>query len=186
MEKKMVKMKEKILTLLTFVFIAMSISGFTYAHWGNAITIEGTAEIGCLCIVFKEVIPAYDNDDDTTVFPFKDVGEVETWLNNEEICECTGTTGMTTMVIQITNAYPCYEAYCGFIITNIGTIPGKIIEITISCDPAITIDIVDLTLEQTIEPDGETEARIDLHVEQAAEECHTYEFTISIIATEVD
>jgi hypothetical protein len=39
-------MKEKILTLLTFIFIAISISGFTYAQWNDTITVSNTMTFG--------------------------------------------------------------------------------------------------------------------------------------------
>jgi len=75
-KKRPVKMKEKTLTILTLIFIAMSITGFTYAQWNDVIVVSNRMRFGDLTLRFVHPLDSWDNDDAT-----KDVGK--------RICEYT-------------------------------------------------------------------------------------------------
>lgn len=105
-------MKQKTLTLLTCIMIAMSISGFTYAHWSDTIHINGTVNTGELRIEFTKVNGGGDGGTVTIIDPKK----VE-WT--------------------ITNAYPGWSGCIHCTMTNLGTIPLKFKEakLTVTSDP---------------------------------------------------
>jgi hypothetical protein len=215
MEKDMVKMKEKTLTLLTLIFIAMSITGFTYAHWGNTITISGIAEIGALNMGFVGVPTCTEYHIDPAngelvegEYLGKDVGECKCDYTDSKTDPDTGKSAYNTTIISITNAYPSYIVNCTLTLENIGTIPLNITAITIS-DPTITLTwnstenalvddegnpvigiiIIPEDLVGTIlEPDN-TNNKVDfgvqIHIEQAAKQCQVYQFQIHIAYEEV-
>ena len=136
-------MKEKVLTLLTFIFIAMSISGFTYAQWNDIIVVSNTMRFGDLNMGFtKQELPTcveYHIDPATRQlvegeYLGKDVGECECYYKDLKEDFDTGKEAYATLVIVITNAYPSYEVHCNFTLENIGTLRLHINETVIS-DP---------------------------------------------------
>jgi hypothetical protein len=207
MEKKMVKMKEKTLTLLTIIFIAMSITGFTYAQWNDVIVVSNRMRFGDLTLRFVHPLDSWDNDDAT-----KDVGKLNCYYTNPDPVE-----GYETLAVAITNAYPDYEAYCNFTLKNIGTLPDHIDKVLItpaiglevsenytdvnnnpigwSLDDAAThkpvlyvyvYDSTDSSLVcNTLDGGDELQGKATVQVTDNAKECHTYGFEVEIIYGQV-
>jgi hypothetical protein len=144
MEKKMVKMKEKTLTILTLIFIAMSISGFTYAQWNDTITISNTMTFGMwgdLNMGFVQPLTCTEYHTDPATgelvegeYLGKDVGKCECQYDDEVTDTDTGKKANKTLIITINNAYPDYEVHCNFTLENIGKLSLHINETVIS-DP---------------------------------------------------
>ena len=201
-------MKEKILTLLTLIFIAMSISGFTYAQWNDIIVVNTTMTFGALNMGFVDPLTRSDNED------AKDVGTIDCHYEEYVQDTDTGKWSYRKLVTEIANAYPGYEGYCTFTLENVGTLELNITDIVVS-DPTNTLkwvedptnpakgvlvdkttDKVILNLELTPNPVGKQleaqpytpttlEVTLCLHVNQDAEECHTYSFQVEIIYEQV-
>ena len=144
-------MKEKVLTLLVIIFIALSITGLTYSQWNDTITICNTMTFGQLAseIGFVDPLTCMEYHRDATgqlqkgEYEGKDVGK----------CQCNYEDPVTPdaykeLVINIKNAYPDYEAHCDFTLQNIGTYTVQIVSVTVT-DPNGELtwkqDFLDLT-----------------------------------------
>lgn len=140
----------------------------------------------------------------------KDVAKTTIVLENLITDHKTGKSGYTVARITIENAYPCYDVHwTNPIFHNIGSIGAKIVgfnvsgtglnwtiifeipgegtvvgmlENAVTGENVIRISIVDLPENVNFEPcERKKEGEIDIHIEQDAEECHTYEFLILIL-----
>jgi len=135
-------MKEKTITILICILIALSILGFAYAQWNDVITISNTMEFGHLTIRFVEPLKFWDNDDTT-----KDVGKI--------YCEYVVPDpegGFENLTVAITNAYPGYEAYCNFTLKNIGTMTEHIDDVVII--PGTGLEVGETYLDTNGKPIG--------------------------------
>ena len=196
-------MKEKILTILTLIFIAMSISGFTYAQWNDIIIVSNTMQIGNLNMGFVQPLTCTDNE------ATKNVGECDCQYADLDIDVDTGKASYKTLIITMTNAYPSYEIYCNFTIENTGLLKLHIKDLIIS-DPTNTLTwdptknalvdidgnpIIDIIIkpdlvckylwpnDDPLTPETEPvklEAQIDIHIAQDAQESTIYYFEVQI------
>lgn len=137
-------MKEKALTLLTLIFISLSILGFVYAQWNDIIVVRSTMAFGDLNMGFTMQEPPtwteyhinpLTGQLEPGEYQGKDVGESECQYTNLKPSDMhTGKQAYETLIITINNAYPSYEVHCNFTLENIGTLPLHINETVIS-DP---------------------------------------------------
>lgn len=207
MEKKLVKMKEKTLTLLTLVFMAMSIFGFTYAQWNDVIIVNTTMTFGALNMGFVDPLTWLDNEN------AEDVGTIDCHYEEYVQDVDTGKWSYRKLVTELGNAYPGYEGYCTFTLENVGTLPVEIIDIVVSdftntlkwvedaTNPAkgVLVDTATdkaiLNLELTPNPIGERlepqpytpttlEVTLVLRLNQDADECYPYSFQVELIYEE--
>ena len=134
-------MKEKALTLLTCIFISLSILGFVYAQWNDIIIVSTTMRFGDLNMGFTKQEPPtcteYHIDPVTGQLVHgeyldKDVGKTECYYTVPKEDGETGKEAYAMLVITITNAYPSYEVHCNFTLENIGLLPLHINETIIS------------------------------------------------------
>jgi len=196
-------MKEKVLTLLTLIFIALSISGFTYAQWNDTIVVSNTMTFDYWndSLNMGFVNPLICWDDETT----KDVGKFNCYYTDLKTDSVTAKQANETLIITTTNAYPGYKVHCNFTVENIGTLPLHINETGISddtggltftgngtsADPWIGIDangnpIFNITITPEVVcnnlSSGETlEFELTICITQNVEECHTYSFQVKIM-----
>jgi len=128
------KARSKLMGGVPLLFIILlSMFGYAYAHWSDTITITGIAEMGSLTIVWDENEKAYLGYEDNEVD--KDVawGEIYYDENSYVVDPHTGKGGYKTLIIEIHNAYPCYEIhFTTLVVNNTGTIPAHFIGITIT------------------------------------------------------
>ena len=137
-------MKEKTLALLTVIFIALSITGFTYAQWNDTIVISNTMTFGYwgdlnLVFVYPLTCTEYHTDPLTAEllegeYLGKDVGNSDCQYDYEVTDTDTSKSGYKMLIITINNAYPSYEVHCNYTLENIGLLPLHINETVIS-DP---------------------------------------------------
>lgn len=201
-------MNKKLVALPMLIAIALSIAGFAYAHWSDEIRINGEVHMASLTLAFREVEPCveYHWKDGVRYIgePLgKDVATPDSWLEQPITDVHSGKSGFEKMHINITNAYPCYEVHCTFVVHNIGTMPLDITGMSITdltgaltwrgsgttADPWVGTDnrgedvinvlSVNLVGEQ-LHPCEDEKAELDLHMKQPAEECHTYYFEVTI------
>jgi len=148
--------------------LCLSISGAAFAMWDKTLYIDGTVKTG-------EVNADFDSAscNDTGIDPGydKDVGN----------CTVTGV-NTQTLTITVNNGYPCYSCAVNFNITNTGTIPVKIQNLTITNNPSpnVTVTWTGLAVGDQIDAGDELAGDIDIHVEQCAAENSTYTFNATI------
>ena len=203
-------MKEKTLALLTIIFIAMSITGFTYAQWNDVIVIRNTMTFGYwgeLNLGFVDPLTCSDNENT------KDVATINCHYDEQVQDTDTLKWCYKKLIINIGNAYPGYEGYCTFTLENVGTLPLHINETVISdpnniltWDPAqgalvdannnpiikitTTPTLVCTTLQPEDNPDtpqleNKAEFEMAIHITDYARECHIYNFQVEIMYEEV-
>ncbi len=202
------RVEKKMIALPVLIMVMLSMTGVAVAHWSDEIYVEGTVEMGSLTLAFDWYEPPictefHEEYPDGPLVPGercgKDVGHTECWY--EDVIEDPHTEkwGYETMVVEIYNGYPCYRTHCVFVVRNIGTIPLDICEFIVTDptgvltwdpdlsalvddegNPIITITHTNLIGEQ-IDPCNTEKAEFDFHIEQDAEECHTYYFKIAIV-----
>ena len=179
----------KLLALPAVVILGLLMSGLAFAHWSEILWIEGSVATGELDVELINVSssdPPGSNDEGVD----KDVG-----CTTVDMIDNDGDGDFDTALITITNAYPCYEVYVHFTVHNNGTIPAHFKgfgpqppfaynpvtyrwEASLF-DGAITIHGWDGYGEQ-IHPCQNFDYTIWIHIEQAAEENTTYQFTIEV------
>jgi hypothetical protein len=135
----------------------------------------------------------------------KDVGSVDAYFDPQSLYtdRHTGKQGYKKMIVELNNTYPCYAAFITFKVNNTGQLTANITGYTIT-DPTegltfaynatlgwwegrnattnalvLTVRVVN-NIPLTLEPCHAEKMEIDIHVEQLAEECHTYHFEVTI------
>ena len=123
-------MKSKTLGLFLCTLIAMSACGIAYAQWNDMVVVQSRMTFGTLTLRFVGTPDCSDNDDAT-----KDTG----------VCVCeytdpdTTSGGYETLMVNIVNGYPSYEADCIFTLQNVGSLPDHVIGIEIVPSMGLTV-----------------------------------------------
>lgn len=130
---------KKIVMMPLMAIVALSVLGFAYATWWDYVQIEGTVNMAALEIGFteQEFPVCTDNEDwdgnGIIELPEKDIGDVDCFYTDRfEAAHRPGLFAYKTLIITITDAYPCYMANTVFVIENVGTIPAHIIDLEIA------------------------------------------------------
>ncbi len=171
--------------LALMVFATMF--GVAYAMWSETLKVNVTVNTGEVDIEWSSVEcndegidPGYDKDVASCNVRIIDLEEEEA----------------AKIHVEISNAYPCYTVVITGVVDNVGTIPVKLIGITLdgmeiepcteyeldldgdeSPDLSVHVEFVDLENDGTqIDPDKADEFRITIHVLQDAKEEWTYKF----------
>ena len=158
-------MKSRMVSLVAIVLVAMLALGMSYALWSTHLYISGTIYTGT---VSAEIIAGNCYDDEP---PEKDVSDIT--------CEVVD----NTLVVTITNAYPCINYSCKFYVNNTGTIPVKVQEIAISGDAEVgyvTVTVTGIEVGKQLEPGEEVECLLTVHLENSAAQNATYTFEVDI------
>lgn len=95
--------------LIAFV-ITMSITGLAYAHWGDTVKIEGTAEMAHIRITITS----------RKVLTSKEVERYST------ISEGTISEDQHTLTITADNLKPCWFVWVGIVTQNQGSLPASV------------------------------------------------------------
>jgi hypothetical protein len=160
-------MKTKMTAVFATLMIALMVAGLAYAMWDKTLFIDGTVNTGEVDAVFTT---ATCNDDGIDPGYDKDVAS----------CSVTGI-GEQTLVVTITNGYPCYTCTLSFTIDNIGTIPVKVQSLTVvTPPPEIGFTFVGIAVGDQIDGGLSQPGSIEIHIEQEAAELATYTFSVEI------
>lgn len=127
--------KKKLAAMALIIAIALSTFGIVYSAWTDYIYIEGTVNMGSLTIVWdeNEILDYVDNEGQLP--DPKDVAWASITYDKESyvIDPHTGKGGYKVLILEIYNAYPCYEVhFTTLVVNNTGTIPAHFISWTIS------------------------------------------------------
>jgi hypothetical protein len=134
----------------------------------------------------------------------KDVGSVDAYYDPDSfyIDAHTGKQGYKKMIVELNNAYPCYAAFITFKINNTGQLAVDVLGYTVSDHSGVltftynattgwwegrnatgalvlTVRVVN-NIPFQLDACHAEKMEIDVHVEQQAEECHTYNFDVVI------
>ncbi|MEM3579746.1 MAG: hypothetical protein QXQ64_00590 [Candidatus Bathyarchaeia archaeon] len=204
---------KKLIALPLLFAIALSIAGFAYATWSDKIYINGRIEMCGFSVGFDyaETPSPVEKYWDKTLKQWmpgeaegKDVGKVAAYYDPESlyIDKHTGKQGYKKMIVELTNAYPCYAAFVTFKINNTGQLAVDVTGYTVS-DPTgtltftynaasgwwegrdadgklvLTVRVVN-NIPFQLDACHAEKMEIDIHVEQNALECHTYKFSVTI------
>ena len=169
--------KTAIAVLAALIIVAtMSVS---YAMWSDTLRINFTVNTGEVRVEWSDW---FHNDSYEKVV----VGEEgEEYLNfttvtiEPEIVDDDG--AVLKLNVTIDNAYPCYSVRIGGLVDNIGTIPVKLYDYSISGvdEDALTVEFI-IPEDTQIDPGGAKWFYVDIHVEQPAEMNSTYTFEITL------
>ena len=157
-------MRRKLGLLCLALILAMGTLGVGYALWYEDLYIEGTVNTGTLDVEWS----VFDYWDDEA----KDVSDIT--------AEVVG----DTLVVTITNAYPCVNYWVWFDIHSTGTIPVHIGEFTLLYDdtPDALEWWVDWYGPSQLHQGEFGEGYMWFHFNNDAEELATYTFTIGVTA----
>ncbi|GEM_PF-595134 len=114
------------------LIVLLSTLGAAYAAWTDTIRVNLRAEMGSLTLAFDYKEPPsyveYYLDPATGQlvegeWEGKDVASGRAYCADLITDEHTGKKGYKRLIIEISNAYPCYHGHTTFILRNIGTVP---------------------------------------------------------------
>lgn len=163
---------KKLSATFATLIIALSITGYTYAHWQKTVAIDGTITTGKLNLI---IISASHDDYGIDPGKDKDVASTTIVIDPQD---------PERAIVTITNAYPSYYVYVHVTVRNVGTIPAKLKEIRTTAPPCITVQGWNHIGEQ-LEPYPKEQYQSNysgyIHVEQCAEQGTTYTFAIEFV-----
>ena len=173
---------KKAMGMLVSLMVALSMTGVAVAHWSDEIYVEGTVEMGSVTVGWYSV-EAWEEDEPCG----KDVGSIDAWLEDMETDPHTGKTIYKTLVIVISNVYPCWMGHVEAAINNAGTIPVDLVDVIITDGELPPEDEVNIWIDcvwpdyPQLEPCNTAIIRADIHVKQDAPECTTYKFSVTLV-----
>ena len=178
----------KIGLLSIALIIAMGCSGFGYASWNDTLQATGTVEVDDCWV---EYTSAESDDPGETPDPgyTKHVASTEVEIKRGyKRCWCWYFSRQNTLVVTVTDAYPCYQPTVDFWIKAYSRYhPACLVCMKINgtyATPGVPLDLGDLIV--TVDPPQEIspcqcgQGDITIHVKQDAEQCHTYKFTVTM------
>jgi len=195
------KSKTAVPAIAAITLIALTIVGFTYAHWSETLWLNGTVTTGNMCAEFLPPITKTDHGKDWTYDPGiinvrqidKDIGNSSGYFMDVNQDGCND-----TLVIELNNVYPCYYEHISFWIHNCGTIPWRIWRVIFNPGNVIIYRPSNLTLDlnsdgkadieiywgnnfgQQVDPCGKVDLSFDIHILQPCPENTTLTFTVTI------
>lgn len=161
----------KAIGMFVALVLALGMTGVAFAHWSQIIYIEGTVETGTVCVGWLD----WENSDNEWLG--KDVGSVAVWLEDVKGTHETDNI-YETLVIELNNVYPSYEAYIEVEIANGGTIPVNLVHFDIEniVDTENLLDYIYIDIENCdwpgfpqIDPCQTVSATIYIHILQGTE-----------------
>ncbi len=175
--------------LSALLLLALAAMGVGYGLWAKILTLEGTVHTGVIDTEWTSCI-CQDQGLDPNPFPNppkdKDVGSTVCWIDPEN-------SSILHLVVQ--NGYPSYWNNCEIHYANTGTIPTiirgyKVVPKNFTPSTAYGADNgqlwvkywdgVGTQMEPCPHETCEQSGSIQFHVEQPAEQLHTYEFDVLI------
>lgn len=185
---------QKIGLLSIVLIIALGFCGVGYAQWNHTLQAQGTVEVDDCWVEFD----SYQSNDSGEA---KDPGYTKHVASTEvEIkrgykrCWCWCFSRQNTLVVTVENAYPSYQPTVDFWIKAYSRYhPAQLVcmkingtpvaageEFPLYDDESRVVLVVTVNPPQTIGPCHCEKGDITIHVEQDADECHTYKFTVTM------
>jgi len=188
--------------------LALAGAGVAYSHWQQNLYIGSSVDTGTVTVGFSKLSCTEGHYDEHGIYHIgeiggKDVGKVTANYTDLITDPITGKSGYKGIIVNITNAYPCYVVNLTVFVHNLGTVPVKVTGINITDPtgeliwdpgmsalkdattgkPIIKVTITNLVGEQ-IDPCEENAVDFEFHFKQDAEQEKTYRFLITIEAVQ--
>ncbi|MGB9802993.1 hypothetical protein [Desulfofundulus sp.] len=146
------------------LLLALALMGAAFAAWSNTLTGNATLETGTLD---SSIAPGTVSDNDP---------------EGLDVANVTATAGEDgkSIAITVNNAYPGYEARVPFTVSNNGTIPVDVSDLTFTGVPEALTVTDDFGGANDLAPGGNTSGAITVKVGDGAEQHTTYTFTAKI------
>ena len=181
----------KIGLLSIALIIALGCSGFGYASWNDTLQAGGTVEVDDCWVEFTDF---ESNDPGEELDPpgyEKHVASTEVEIKQGyKHCWCWCFSRPNTLVVTVTNSYPSYQPTVDFWIKAYAYYhPASLVSMKIdgkSVNPGEEVPlyngdlVVTVNPPQTIGPCNCEKGNITIHIEQSAQQCHTYTFTVTM------
>ena len=185
--------------------LALAGAGVAYSHWQQNLYIGSSVYTGSVTVGFSKLSYTDGHYDEHGIYHIgevggKDVGKVTAYYIDPITDPVTGRSGYKGIIVNITNAYPCYVVNLSVSVQNLGTVPVKVKRINITDPtgeliwdgigalrdattgkPIINVKITNLVGDQ-IDPGHSNLVDFEFHFKQDAEQEKTYRFLITIEA----
>jgi len=172
---------KKAIGMFAALILALGMSGLAYAHWSETLTISGTVNTGNVDVAWSE---CYSGDNE---IEGKDVSSIKCEIDPAD---------PNTLIVTVTNAYPCIGYWNVVDIHCEGSIPVHIYDVVVSnpnpdvvevdisyySDYDCTVPIPIESLPVQLHYCEQIYARINVHITQEAEMNAKYEFSAEITA----
>ena len=135
-------MKTKIMATFAILIIALSIVGIVYAHWIDSVVIKGTASMGSITFGFTNIIDEWDSEDYLNYPAEKQTATANCYLKQAAVDPNTGHTVYKLLEFNITGGYGEYWGINKFNISNVGTVPLKIQNITVTVPAGFDLAVI--------------------------------------------
>lgn len=148
--------------------MALAALGVGYAWWTEQLTTTGTIQTGSIDVQIEGV--AY-----STIDPL-----------NTATCNSSPSGDGKTMTITIGNAYPGYICIINFNLTNHGSVPAKIADVTLPSSQSgfsVTPSGV-LVTEDGLDPSSPKPAQFKVEIKPGASQRSSYTFEVGIDITQ--
>lgn len=202
---------KKIGLICLALVLAMGALGVGYAAWTDTVTIDGTVDTGSVELGIVKATGTLYQDKDVATVGFSFVDPIGLWECS--VPPGAQAYAYEKLVVTIAKAFPCLTVDIAFYVGSLGTIPTHLQEIKVSdptgeltflkvTDPQdpnklgyfydtgdaekeaiITVSLINLVSTQ-LHRCGADKADLILHVEQPAEQNHTYSFLIEIVGVQ--
>ena len=170
---------KKAIGMFAALILALGMTGVGYATWQESLYISGTVNTGDVNVEWSDV-GSWDTEPEG-----KDVSSITCVIDEAN---------PNTLIVTVTNAYPCIDYYNVVDIHSVGSIPVRLYEVFTSIpDPNVLVEIsyyedagctVPAVLPVQLHTCNEIYVQIYVHIEQGALEGHTYTFTAEIVAVQ--
>ena len=166
------------------IFIAMLLlasAGIAYALWSETLKINVTVKTGEVDVKWSDW-SCNDNgaDPQSPGFNNSEGKDVAKCYVEEEKYDEEG--DLIKLNVTITNAYPGYHAVITGIVDNIGTIPVKLYNHSISSYDTQALSVnLGIPGDTQIEPGGNSTYTLTIDVLQNASETSTYSFEVTLV-----
>ena len=164
-------MKGKLAAIFATVIVALVIVGFAYGAWSETLTIEGNVTTGQLNVGIRR-----DN--------------IDCSCSDEMTCSWEGFDDdaddyYERIKVTVSNGYPGGQCSVTFEVHNLGTIPAKIKDISITGNTVqVATTLTGLSVGEIIDVGGSKSCTLTLTVTSSANEVSTYSVIVTIDAVQ--
>jgi len=198
-------MNKKYLVVPMILFVALGMTGLTYATWYKYLYINGQVDTGTLCLEY--IGSSFFQKDQGNDWTCETHNLDNAWQLTKDVGSTTGDFidqdgdgCLDTLILTASNVYPCYYNEISVRIHNCGTIPLHIMGVVIDWNGQTIIlpngqlvilydeagnEVIELRYldhaGMQMHPSQTIEDSFDFHILQPAKMGHQYTFTIRFV-----
>ncbi|MEM3623381.1 MAG: hypothetical protein QXR76_06410 [Candidatus Bathyarchaeia archaeon] len=168
-------MKNKMVGISAVLLIALMLAGVSYALWSKYIYIDGTVHTGTLDAIFEGPFTWTATYNDSQSVPQEKLTGITVTVNTAE-------NDPETLLVTIDGLYPCITIHINYNITNTGTTPWVVNDVSVSPQgfPG-TVTVTPSNLVGTQVDAGKSiAADLEVHLTNDAAQNTEYTFSVTI------